>query len=81
LLEAMACKTPIIATEVGNIPNIIKNMKSGLLVKPGDKNALRAAIILLDMNKKLGNYLASNAIHEVKKYRRDKITCPYFGET
>ena len=44
LLEAMAAKKPIIATEVGAIPNVIIDKESGHLIKPGDTNALIDAI-------------------------------------
>jgi len=36
LLEAGACKIPIIATTVGGIPELITNQESGFLVEPND---------------------------------------------
>ncbi len=44
LLEAMATKVPVIGTNVGGIPEIIKPGKTGLLVKPNDPFDLRDAI-------------------------------------
>jgi len=41
IIEAMAAEIPIIATEVGGIPEMIKDQSTGLLVKP--KNSLRLA--------------------------------------
>jgi len=40
ILEAYAALVPIVSTNVGGIPEIIKNKKSGLLVEPMDPRAL-----------------------------------------
>jgi len=60
LLEAMACGSPVIGTNVTGIRNIIRNNYNGLLVdsKP---EAIKAAINLLLENKPLRKYLSSNA--------------------
>jgi glycosyltransferase involved in cell wall biosynthesis len=44
LIEAMAAGRPVIASRVGGIPAIVEHGKSGLLVPPGDAEALVAAI-------------------------------------
>jgi len=44
LLEAMAAGVPVVATTVGGIPEIVTNEESALLVPPGDREAMRAAI-------------------------------------
>ncbi len=43
LLEAMRFGIPVIATDIGGIPEIIEHERSGLLVKPHDAEALAAA--------------------------------------
>lgn len=47
ILEAMSKAVPVIATEVGGIPDIIESGKDGFLVKSGDIAAIADAIILL----------------------------------
>jgi len=44
LLEAMAAGKPIVASQVGGIPYLVKDEVNGLLVKPGDPKALAMAI-------------------------------------
>ena len=44
LLEAMACGTPVVSTDVGAIPELLDGGRSGLVVPVGDVAALRAAL-------------------------------------
>jgi glycosyltransferase involved in cell wall biosynthesis len=46
-LEAMACGVPVVASDVGGIPDFVRPQQTGLLVKPGDAGGLRQAIALL----------------------------------
>jgi glycosyltransferase involved in cell wall biosynthesis len=47
LLDAMAFGLPIVATEVGGIPEIVEDGVNGLLIPPEDPEALTAAIVRL----------------------------------
>ena len=53
LLEAMACKKPIIASNVGGIPNVIKDGYNGLLFKSEKVDDLADKIRLVLSNKKI----------------------------
>ncbi len=44
VIEAMTAGTPVIGARVGGIPEIIEDGVSGLLVTPGDPDALRKAL-------------------------------------
>jgi len=43
-LEAMASRLPVIATPVGDVPNLVAPGRTGLLVPPGDAAALAQAL-------------------------------------
>ncbi|MDD4570326.1 MAG: glycosyltransferase family 4 protein, partial [Tepidanaerobacteraceae bacterium] len=45
LLEAMALRKPVVASEVGGIPEVVKNNINGLLVPPGNDRYLADRII------------------------------------
>jgi len=47
LVEAMARGVPVVATEVGGIPSIIRSGENGLLVSPGSVRAIADAIAIL----------------------------------
>ncbi|HEY7533711.1 MAG TPA: glycosyltransferase family 4 protein, partial [Nitrospiraceae bacterium] len=65
LIEAMACKAAVVATNVGGIPEIIQHEVSGILVEPENPEALSAAIrrVLTDAN--LKKELVENAYSRV----------------
>lgn len=58
LLEAMACKLPVIGSNVGGIPDIIQNNITGILVQEKSSSELSKAIIMLMDDDGLRNDLA-----------------------
>ncbi|HXT26637.1 MAG TPA: N-acetyl-alpha-D-glucosaminyl L-malate synthase BshA [Candidatus Eisenbacteria bacterium] len=64
-LEAMACEVPVIATNVGGIPEVIEHNVDGFLVEPGDlTGASKFAMDLLsraDRGREMGELARMNA--------------------
>ncbi|MCU1292462.1 MAG: hypothetical protein JWP08_1312 [Bryobacterales bacterium] len=65
LLEAMVARVPVIATAVGGVPELVKNGRSAILVKPGNPVELAQAISRMLDNPNLGATLRENAYREV----------------
>ena len=67
MLEAMACGTPVLASPVGGIPDIITNEKNGFILKDNSPQSIAEGV------KKIIGYpkyieLSENAEKTVKKY-------------
>jgi len=61
LLEAMACKLPVVTTDVGGIGNLIKDGINGVVISPGSESKLAKALISLLQDPALCERLAVNA--------------------
>ena len=46
-LEAMACEVPVVATNVGGLPEVVADGETGFLVPVGDTDAMAARILEL----------------------------------
>lgn len=51
ILEAMSYSLPVISTNVGGIPEIVKNNENGFLIEPGDKQGIYKAICFFMNNR------------------------------
>jgi glycosyltransferase involved in cell wall biosynthesis len=47
VLEALACARPLVASTAGGIPDVVRHDREGILVRPGDAEALSAGIAAL----------------------------------
>lgn len=71
LLEAMAAGTPVVATRVGGVPEIINDGENGLLVPAGDDGALARALARLLDDHALAGRLADRGRETVRSYGAD----------
>lgn len=67
-LEALACETPVVASGVGGITEIVKNGVNGLLVLPNDPKKLANALTKLLENKELIEQYGINGRQMVKEH-------------
>jgi glycosyltransferase involved in cell wall biosynthesis len=68
LLEAMACKTPIIATNVGGNKELLVHNKTAILIEPGNSSELLKEIMVMLDDKNKRETIAKSAYDEVQKY-------------
>ena len=73
VLEALASGIPVVASNVGGIPQILGNGKYGVLAKAGDPEDFAKKIITLIKNKSLRNELSEKGKQRVKDYSWDDI--------
>src|SRR6266850_2432479 len=59
ILEALAVQTPVVATRLSGIPEVVLPERTGLLVEPGDVEGLTAALARLLADPALGQRLAA----------------------
>jgi glycosyltransferase involved in cell wall biosynthesis len=67
VLESMACGTPVVASKVGGIPEIIDSNYNGLLVEPGSNEALADSISRILKDRSLRNLLSERAKEKIAK--------------
>jgi glycosyltransferase involved in cell wall biosynthesis len=78
LLEAFASGTCVVASRVGGVSSIVTNNSTGLLVEPGDSQALAAAMQKLLSDPVLRHALAERAIvHVRERYPWERIASEF----
>jgi glycogen(starch) synthase len=68
LLEGMQAGLPIVASDTGGIPQVVEHGRTGLLVTPGDPEALAAALTRILHDRALAASLGKAASREAVKY-------------
>ncbi len=68
VFECMAAEKPLVATDVGGLPEIIEEGKTGILVPPQDPAALAQALERLLTKPELGRALATAAASRLHEY-------------
>jgi len=71
LIEGMASGRPVIASNIGGLPNVITDEKNGLLVPPGDPQALANAIEQVLFDIPLATRLANNGVMNAQSFSWD----------
>lgn len=67
LMGAMASRLPVVATEVGDIPELVVHEETGLLVPPRRSTSLAKAILRIYENRDLGRKLGQNGYELVHR--------------
>jgi len=70
LLEAGLAQLPVVASNVGGIPEVVDHLKTGLLTKCGDRNELAIALELLMTD----SALVAKISHGIRKMVEDNYS-------
>ena len=73
VLEALAAGTPVVATAVGGVPEVVRDGENGLLVPAGDIDAIAAALARLVGDDGLRERLAAAAASSVEALAEPRI--------
>ena len=73
ILEAMAFGKPILATEVGGIPQIVHPDENGWLLNPGDKNAIMQVLLQIINKPELIDKYGVKSFEIAQEYSVNKV--------
>lgn len=73
-LEAMACGTPVVASQVGGLAFLVQDGETGFHVPDGDAQALSERLTVLLKDNKLRHKMGNNATAFASQYSWDKIS-------
>lgn len=74
ILEAMSFNVPVIATKVGGIPEVISDKRDGLLIEPGDCDAIYRILFELISNPISISCLVGEASKKIQKHYPDAVS-------
>ena len=74
IMEAMACKKPVISTDVGDIRDIIQNHRNGILVPKDNYEAIAKEILFLLDNPEKAKEIGSKALSVLQTNSPQAVT-------
>jgi len=79
LLEAMATGTPVVASSVGGIPDIVEDGLNGFLVSYGDSQSLASSLIKLLSDDRLRERMGAKGKEMARNYVPHKIAMEHLN--
>jgi glycosyltransferase involved in cell wall biosynthesis len=73
MFECMAAGTPLVATSVGGVPEVVRDGETGLLAPPRDAPAMANALVRILLDPQLGDALAAAAARRLPEYSIDTV--------
>ncbi|MFQ5786347.1 MAG: glycosyltransferase family 4 protein [Thermodesulfobacteriota bacterium] len=78
LLEAMSCELPVIASNIGGIPEIVKDGENGFLTPPSDPACLASALQKLIKSRELRSSLGKRGKEMIQSFPSWEAVCLKF---
>jgi glycosyltransferase involved in cell wall biosynthesis len=69
IMEAFTRGRPVVATAVGGIPDLVETGRNGVLVAPGDPEALASALVRVLEDRQLAERLSRGALQDAEHLR------------
>jgi len=79
LLEALASGTPVVATAVRGVRELVRDGETALLAPPGDAQALAAAVSRVLGDRALADRLRVNGLRLAKRYSEERMCDRYLA--
>ena len=79
VFECMAHRTPLVATEVGGIPDVVEDGRTGLLVPPGDAEALGSSLEELLQDRTRAEAIAAAAHERLPEFTLEGVAARFDG--
>lgn len=73
IVEAMSCRLPVVATEVGGVTDFLTHKRNSYLVRPRDPYGLAAGISYLIDNEAEAFKFGEYAFNDIKRYQTDNL--------
>jgi glycosyltransferase involved in cell wall biosynthesis len=73
VLEALASGVPVVSTNVGGVPYIVRDERTALLVPPGDDERMGDAIVRLARDTQLRSRLAAEGLEIARQYAWPRV--------
>ena len=73
VLEALACGLPVISTNVGGVPYIVRDGETAVLVAPDNAAEMAQAILSVSRDSRLRSRLIASGSNEVVQYAWDRV--------
>jgi glycosyltransferase involved in cell wall biosynthesis len=81
ILEAMYCKTPVVAYDVGGVSEVVRNNETGWLVKKGDESGfVKAVEAVLSCSPEELKRITNRAYQQVIEHYDNKVIAKRFEE-
>ena len=80
IMDAMACRLPVVATRTGGIPEVVTHGETGILVPPRNPSALAKAILKLYKDRELAARLGERGYRVVHRKFSSEAMADKMGE-
>lgn len=70
ILDAFACKVPVVATRAGGIPELVEHKKTGLLCAVGNEMEISEAVTQMREDISLRNAIVTSGFEKVKSFSK-----------